>query len=421
MIAKTIQIIRSSRFLQMNAILMAGSLVVAFLNYLYYPVLGRLLTTAQFGELQVIVSMFLQMTTFLTVLSLISVNILVSEKDRDKANKIVHELEKATLLFVIIISLAAIAVAEPLRQALKFDSPWPIVMVIIAFVISIPFTFRTAFLRARHDFVGTSLVNGLAALAKLGMSVVLVIIGWHVFGAAVGILLAQVLALLFATLRAKRRGYEKQRSARRPDWAIIKPYLRYSGLVLVVSLIITLQVSIDAAIVKYYFSPEQAGLYAGIATIARIVYFLTTATVIVLLSSISRLNPPQKNFAMLKKSFLIVVIAAGSATGIFSFFPTAILHLLLGARYDGLAHLLPLLSATMLVGSIANLLATYQIALHRYSTAWFVVTGAAVTYGWILLRHSQVDDIITALLIGSSVMAAGLTVKIISDQKRAVE
>jgi O-antigen/teichoic acid export membrane protein len=43
-----------------NGIFFVGSLVASVLNYLYYPVLGRMLHPAAFGESQTLVSMFLQ-------------------------------------------------------------------------------------------------------------------------------------------------------------------------------------------------------------------------------------------------------------------------------------------------------------------------------------------------------------------------
>jgi O-antigen/teichoic acid export membrane protein len=50
--------LRSSDFLRQNAILFVGSLAVSVLNYAYYPVLGRLLKVEEFGEVQVLISLF---------------------------------------------------------------------------------------------------------------------------------------------------------------------------------------------------------------------------------------------------------------------------------------------------------------------------------------------------------------------------
>ncbi len=53
-------------FLRHNAIFWSASLFVSFLNYLYYPVLGRLLDPTSFGETQTIISIFTQVDRFLS-------------------------------------------------------------------------------------------------------------------------------------------------------------------------------------------------------------------------------------------------------------------------------------------------------------------------------------------------------------------
>src|SRR5262249_32510346 len=65
----------ASPFLRHNAVYFAGSLLVAFLNYLYYPVLGRLLQPADFGEVQAVISLFLQAGVFLQVLGTVTVGV----------------------------------------------------------------------------------------------------------------------------------------------------------------------------------------------------------------------------------------------------------------------------------------------------------------------------------------------------------
>jgi O-antigen/teichoic acid export membrane protein len=68
--------IASNVFLKNNAVFWITSLIVSFVNYLYYPILGRLMRPADFGETQTIISIFTQTAVFFQVIGLISIGII---------------------------------------------------------------------------------------------------------------------------------------------------------------------------------------------------------------------------------------------------------------------------------------------------------------------------------------------------------
>lgn len=74
-------------FLRHNAIYMVGSLSVAALNYLFYPVLGRMLSPADFGEVQALTSLFTQAAIFLTILTYVTVHVTVNVPKNGRITK----------------------------------------------------------------------------------------------------------------------------------------------------------------------------------------------------------------------------------------------------------------------------------------------------------------------------------------------
>jgi O-antigen/teichoic acid export membrane protein len=408
-VRKIIKAIRENEFAKNNLIFFIGSQLIALLNYLYYPVLGRLLPTAAFGELQVVLSLFTQMTIFIMVLTLVATNIIINEPDKKKANLVVSELEKFALFVALGILAMVILVSPLLKNALKFESALPFIGIALVFVSTVPLGFRGAFLRGKNDYVSTSVQGILASFSKIVLSAMLVVAGFKVLGATVGILLSQLLALVYAGYRAAKLGFCRELPLMsRLQWQVIKPQAGYAGLVLSVSLITTLLYSIDIAIIKYLFDPQVAGQYAGMSTIARIVLFLTQSFAIVLLTSIKLSNRPQVNSRLLVRSFLVTLALGGSATLVFILFPTQIVHLLFGTKYDAYTHLLPLLSAAMLIISLCNLLSNYHVALRHYGVTLLVGGGALLTALLLILFHSSPDDVVRSIAVGSGMMLAGL-------------
>lgn len=158
---------RRSQFLKDNAVYLFGSIAVGAFNYLYYPVLGRLLAPSAFGEVQTLVSLFLQLGIFLSVLGLVTVNIVANYKDEAQRNALVLEFEK--LAFVLSLGLLALTIIfqSKLQEFLQFESPWPFVILMLSLVATVPFTFRGAFLRGKKRFGVAAISNVLGAAGKL--------------------------------------------------------------------------------------------------------------------------------------------------------------------------------------------------------------------------------------------------------------
>jgi O-antigen/teichoic acid export membrane protein len=410
----------SNQFLRHNAIFFVGSMGVAFLNYLYYPVMGRLLSNEAFGELQVVVSTFMQMTTVLTVLSIIVVAILVNERDKELAKSTALELEKVAFAVGMVVLILLTVFAGQIQQALKFESFWPFIVMGLIFIVSVPQTFRNAYMRAEKDFTNASISSALGSISKILFSVLFVVLSFMALGAVMGILASQIVTVLYLNHLVKKKGYSGKFFDRHLNLRLVRPQLPYAGFVLVVSLLTTLQISIDVTLVKYFFDPAEAGDYAAIATVARIIFFLSGSIVAVLLSSVSAQKTIAENSAVLVRSIILVVGLGGTATVFFSLFPRFVVHLLLGARYDGSAHLLPLLSLTIFVASLVTLIATYHISLKSYLIAPIVVTGSAFTFILTSFNHAQPGDVVVNILSGSLCMLVGLAVYTIITAKRAV-
>jgi len=403
--------LRKSSFLRHNAIFFVGSVAVGVLNYVYYPVLGRLLDIESYGEVQALVSLFLQMTIFLTVLSQVTVNIVANYEDEEQKRRAVFELEKLALLFFSLLFVVVLLFGWKLKSFFNFASVWPFIILMLALVSAVPLTFRSAFLRAHQKFAATSAANLIAAGAKLLFSATLVVIGWQTVGAIFGIVLAQILAFGYAVLQARKVGFAYPEGAswwRRPDVAALRPELKYALLVLCGSLIVTILSSIDIFVVKHFFSAQVAGQYAGVSTVARMIFFLTASVSQVLLPSVKVNLPAKQNRQFLLKSLALVVVLGGSACLVFGLFSHQIVTLFMGHAYARYAHLLTMLSLTMFIVSVLNLVISYYIALRRYQISGIVVAGALVTGALLILRHTTLDAVVSSLLYGSFIMLAML-------------
>lgn len=391
-----------SEFLRHNATYFTGTMVFGALSYLYYPVLGRLLPPSSFGEVQTLVTLFLQYTIFLNVLDLVVINILVSYTDTALARRMVLELEKLAAGIGLGIVLIVIAGGGLLEGFLRFTTPWPFTLIAITGVIAIPFIFRSGYLQAHKKFGLVTGANIVSAAARLLLGAALVALGFGTLGAIWGLAFAQIIALYFAVFFAKRHGFHESMHLRKlPDLRLLGPELKYAGLVLAGSLSVTLMYSLDIIVVKHYFDARTAGLYAGISVTARMLFFLTASIAQVLIPSVSQQKTTHHNTRILLKSSALLVAIGGSGLVVFYALPNFILRVLLGATYVTYAGLLPRLCLAIFLVSIINLLVIYFTALRRYAVMWITLAGSAITLGLMLMRHDTLDAVVNDLVVGS--------------------
>jgi O-antigen/teichoic acid export membrane protein len=414
---------RRSQFLRHNTVFFLGSVAVGALNYLYYPILGRMLAPASFGEVQTLVSLFLQLGIFLSVLSLVTVNIVANAESEKQRNALVIEFEKLALAISLVLLFGTLMFRTKLQSFLQFDSSWPFVLLALSIVITVPFTLRGAFLRGKQRFGLASAANLVGAGTKLAASALLVAAGLGTAGAIGGLVLAQSLACALVVWWAVRLGLIRERGKRHagmPNVRLLLPELKYASLVLVASLVITVQYSIDILVIKHYFDAHTAGLYAGIASVARIIFFLTASIALVLMPSVRLRNTAAENHALLVKSLALFGVLATPVLLLFAAFPKVIVGTLMGSSYEGTTGLLPRLSLAIFIISILNLAVSYYLALRRYGIAVVVVLGAAITYALMLANHGSIAAVVNGLLVGSLTMLGLLLLWAVSSNRRSL-
>jgi O-antigen/teichoic acid export membrane protein len=400
---------RTSTFIRHNTVFFIGSLFMGFLNYLYYPVLGRLLAPAPFGEVQVLASLLAQISIFLSVIGMITVNIVANYEANERRNRVIIELERLAL--VVALGLVVVTtLGGPILQAFfNFASSAPFAILAIAVAVTVPLTFRGAYLRGKQRFGIVAWVGIIASAADLVLAAAFVLLGWSTTGVMIALVLGQAIAFGVSAFFARRHGFNESLRGvvlRLPDVRLIAPELKYAGVVLVCSLAITVMYSMDTLVVKHYFNAHIAGLYAGISTIARIIFFLMAPVIQVMLPTIKIRLEGAANRRVLFKSLALMVAVGGATLAVFTVVPRLVISILMGHTYLPFAYLLPRLGLVMFIISLLNLLIVYNLALRRYSIITAIIPGFLATLGFVRLQHGSLAAVVNSLLYGSLALFA---------------
>ena len=391
-----VQALLQQDFIRHNAVFFLGTLGISLFNYLYYPVIGRLASVSEFGEIQALISLFMELGIVLTVFGYITTNIV--NNHNDKSNKVIllTELERLALFITVALFGILLIGSFYLKSSLQFTSVIPLIGVGALIVLNVPSTFRTYYLQGEKHLKEVSISGIIFAAGKLALSAALIIVGWNVFGAIAGYIIAQAATLYYvaskthgklpsvrSSIPVRMEGLKFQTERK-----VLKRELLFGCVILVLLATVTVLYTSDAIIVRRFFSATEAGFFSGLSAVARIVFFVTASVAGVLIASIKISNTARENHRTLVKSLVLVSLIGGVALVVFSLFPRLITSILIGGDYVKYAYLLPWMSLSMLLCSYNNLLFSYQIALRDYSSLFAAGVGAVLLPILVITNHA---------------------------------
>jgi O-antigen/teichoic acid export membrane protein len=403
-------------FFRKSAVFFAGSMFVAFLNYLYYPVLGRWLSLSDFGDVQALLALSTEMSMVLGAFTLATVHASVNCEDAQECAAIVKTLRTCALAVVGVFFLLLLVSARSLATTFHFTGPSLFIALAILLITTTVYSIRLGVLQGKGRFGSVSVGNMLVAGGRLTFAVLLVWLGFRAFGAIAGLVLAQLVALLFVTWKTRTT---LTVSAEETPFLLTKTRvwceLRYVAQAAATMAFITALYTADILVVKHYFAPEIAGVYSGISAVAKIAFFVTSPIAAVLLSSVKRRDTrAHRREAVLKAAGLVSVLGGGFLLCV-SLAPQLFIRLMMGARYSSQAFLLPWLSAAFFGAAVANVFFYLGLALQRKRLLAVAGSGSLLLISLILWRHDTLLQIAHAFTLVAWLTAACALVSLSPD------
>ncbi len=397
MIGALIQKVKSNQYLIGTVYIGAGSIFAAIFSYLLQFVFGRILSVADFGSFNALISLtyLVGVPAGVFGVSLVKyVSELSSKQDTKKLTALYWKLLALSLLLGIGISLIIFLLRSGISEQLKIYDNNAItayaILMGLSFVGAIPSSYLQGLLRYR----AFAFFNVTSSFYRFALSALAVLLGFELAGAFGGMFFASLLAIItaFFILRKNLTAFENISLA--DDY---KKLVAFSLPVMFVNFGLMLLNNIDLILVKKYFEPETAGYYAGTVTLGKIFLFGAGAVSTVMFPTISSLAARGLNYsrAFFKFLSLQLVLVAGGLV-IFSVFPSFLTRLFFGERFMNSVEYLPMFSLFIGLYIVINFLILFFLAVSRTSVFLLLLPGLVVQYLLINSNHATLYNIISA-------------------------
>lgn len=384
-----------------RTVFLIASLAVSGVNFVYNILMGRLLTPADYGQLSLIITLQLLMGllphTFQTVTARFSSRYYARQETALLA-ALRSTIGRLTWKIGIVFAGLGLLLAPLIVTLFHLDSLWLVIPLLIAAPFFIAMGADRGFLQGMDRYWWMTAAYTSEALLRLIIGVLLVLAltssGRALDGAVWGLAQAMVVTWFISWL-----AMQLFRSPATPETPTpIEQRQAWFRLISVTMMALVGQAAItnsDFLLVKNFFSADEAGLYAAVSVMGRIVYYGALPLTILLIPMIARrqaLNEPTQ-------PILVLLIGGGAAACITLFFisllaaPT-ILRVIYGEPYVPGASLLPAYVVAASLYTLANLMISYRIALGHGSETWMPLLAGAGQIVALLLFHQTLEQVI---------------------------
>jgi O-antigen/teichoic acid export membrane protein len=156
----------------------------------------------------------------------------------------------------------------------------------------------------------------------------------------------------------------------------------------------------DIILVKHYFNSYEAGLYASLALIGRVVYFVAWMFVMLLLPKVIQLKKDGKETKpILLKYVAYITLLSTVIVAITFVFPELVVNLMFGKEYISIAFLLWKYALATSIFAIANIFAYYFLSINQYIPVVVSAIIGSTQIGLITIYHNSLEQVVEMQII----------------------
>ncbi len=380
-----------------SAIMLVSSVFVGVINLLYNFAVAHKLGAGQFGHASAIYTVLMLLSSVTLSFQLLCSKFVARSDSESERIAIYNLLHRRSWMGGLGLGLALLAGSSAISNYLNLPSPLLVRVLAIGIVFYVPLGTRRGFMQGTYDFIPLAVNFSLEAVVKLVGAVVLMSAGYSVEGVVGAISASLIVAYFVAIPRKHHLGKVQQTTLRAGMEEGVQAVIFFIGQVIINNL--------DIVLVKHFFDATQAGVYAAIALIGRVVYMLSWSVVSSMFPFSAGVRSSEKDGRTVLTTALL--LAAG-ISGLFILaawlMPRGLWHILLGAGFPAESHnfyssLLMLYALTTAIYALSVVLMTYEISRKIGNVSWLQLGFSAAIIVGIYIFHDTLHSVITVQLV----------------------
>ena len=390
--SKTLQ----ARIVSGSVVLLSGSVLTTAINLVYNIAVARFLGPRGFGQATVVY-------TILTLLSAVPLSFqittakLVAQQSAAEGKAAVYRgFHRGAWACGILAALILLLFQRAIADYLNLSDPILVALLAIGAAFYVPLGCRRGYIQGTYGFRRLAINLVVEGVFRLGGSVLLILAGLGVEGVIAANAAAVVVAYLTSAPKLTGRASNPLSSSyalRETTQALVF----FSGQVLINNC--------DIVLVKHFFFAREAGLYAAVAMVGRVIFAFSSAVVNSMFPLVAGTRDEERRNLRVIATSLLLVLITGSVLALgLGFAPAGFWTALFGSGFEivgkyNLPYLLALYAITAIVFSLSAVMITFEMSYKIANASWVQLAFSGMVIAGICRFHSSMREVILVQLI----------------------
>lgn len=383
-----------------------GSMTANVLSFAFNLFMSRNLAISEYGTL---VSLLSIITLFsIPAAALTPTIITVAGKYfATKEYSSLHDFHNKMLRFLLtsgfVFILLPVIFSRQIGSFLHIENSLLLLFTGIGVLLAYLGTLYNSFLQAKLAFGFLSFSTALSAIVKLTLGIVVIFLGFGINGAIVTYLVSFSLSVIIGIIVLRKFLFS---STSKDTKIMYKQLVSYGIPSAIVVFSLNSFVSTDVILVKHLFSEQQAGLYAGLSLIGRVIFYATAPIGTVMFPVlVNRFNTKKRLNHILFYSVALVGLASLTVTIFYFLFPHFVIILFLkNNAYLNMGPYLGKFGLFITIYSMLSLLTYYFLSIKRTKIAYALFLGAVLQAILIFIFHENIGAIVDVSILTSGIL-----------------
>jgi O-antigen/teichoic acid export membrane protein len=389
---KTLQ----SRIISGSVILLSGSGLTTAINLAYNIVVARFLGPKGFGHATVVYTILTLISAVTLSFQIISAKMVAQQDSPELKAAACRGLHRAAWGCGIFIALLLLACRTPIADYLNLPSPVLVALLAVGAAFYVPLGSRRGYIQGTYGFRRLAVNLVVEGAFRLGGSLLLILLGFGVEG----VIAANSLAVAVAYLAIPPHRMPRVPNPIRFSYALretSQAMIFFAGQVLINNC--------DIVLVKHFFLAREAGLYAAVAMVGRVIFSFSSAVVNSMFPLVAGTRDVERRDFRVIATSLLMVLGTGSVLALgLSVAPASVWTSFFGSGFSiagqyNLPYLLALYAITTIVYSLSVVIITFEMSYKIANTSWVQLAFSGIVIAAICRFHSSLREVIFVQLI----------------------
>jgi O-antigen/teichoic acid export membrane protein len=380
-----------------SIVMLMNTTVVSAINFVYNVVMARMLGPSRFGHVTASVTLLMLSSAVTLAFQMVCAKFVARNATPGAKVGVYRSLLGKAWMVSLALGGALFAARNPMAAFLHLPDPRALGLLALGIAAYVPLGVRRGAMQGLCSFRRLSASFITEALTRLGAASLLVAIGYGELG-AVGAICLSVLASYCVSGLGPELRVRSEHGSPASFGEGIQAIVFFVGQVIICNT--------DVLVVKHFFVPEVAGLYAAVALVGRLLYFSSWSVVSVMFPVSAAVHSKKEDPKVVLLPFLVVLGLAAAFILTLSFFPHFVIHTIFGREFHQGEPLLALYAVATGLYSLSVVLMAYEMSRRIANTGWLQLMFSGGLVMAIGMFHSTLREVIVVQIV---LMAALLT------------